>query len=112
MSERLHPYVPSRTLRSSSANLHIPRTDIDVDEKYERRRGASLLASSILITQGLQYSTSNQFLINYTSTSSSLNFELYQNLANLDLNVFWFTLVSYCSSNSLEFSPFYVHLKP
>ena len=29
LSERLHPYVPSRTLRSSSfANLHIPRTNL------------------------------------------------------------------------------------
>ena len=29
LSERLHPYVPSRTLRSSSsANLHVPRTNL------------------------------------------------------------------------------------
>ena len=29
LSERLHPYVPSRTLRSSSsANLHIPHTNL------------------------------------------------------------------------------------
>jgi len=29
LSERLHPYVPSRTLRSSSsADLHVPRTNL------------------------------------------------------------------------------------
>jgi len=29
LSERLHPYIPSRTLRlSSSANLYVPRTNL------------------------------------------------------------------------------------
>ena len=28
LSERLHPYVPSRTLRSSSANLYVSRTNL------------------------------------------------------------------------------------
>ena len=45
--------------------------DVDVNEKYERRRGASLPASSII----KDYNTiSKQFLINFTATSSSLNF--------------------------------------
>ena len=44
---------------------------VDVDEKYERRRGASARLFNI---QELEYSTSKQFLIIYTSTSSYLNF--------------------------------------
>jgi len=65
---------------------------VDVDEKYERRRGASLPDSSIIKDYNTIF---EQFLINFTSTSSSLNFGtiikiiswLDQNLSNLDLNV-------------------------
>jgi len=45
---------------------------------FDRGWGGSVLPSSLFArlfnTQELQYSTSKQFLINYTSTSSSLNF--------------------------------------
>jgi len=55
LSERLHPYVPARTLRSSSsANLYVPRTN---RPKYTSNRNYSLGCRGSIIT----YSTAEHF---------------------------------------------------
>ena len=57
----------------NATSLNRRQSDVDVDEKYERMQAWSLFAR-LFNNQRLQYNSSRQFLINFTSTSSSWNF--------------------------------------